>query len=300
MFTTDQATQLRDLLPTARTLMILLGPQPSVDQVAAATALALSFQSVGKEVILASPQPNTVLIPLLGLDQVKHELGHQNLEISFAYEPTAVDKVSYHIDDNQQRFHLVIKPQKGASPLDAQTIEFAYTGASADLLFLVGVHDLESLAQLYFGYEELYTTTSTVTLHTFEPALGNIKITTEGQSSFSELVASLLKAVEIPVSPDAATNLLAGIEGETHGFTSYATTAETFQQVAELLRSGARRLKLPKAGSVTTERKSTSSSFASALQLKPKTDRTKGKSPSKIDEKTPPPKSIDQPRTFYP
>ena len=242
MITEEQLAQVRDLVSNAQHITILISDDASLDQAASALALGLSLGHLGKEVLLASPEP----LPdeyhiLLGQDQLRHELGHQNLSISFAYEETAVDKVSYHIDDTNQRFYLVIKPQKGSAPLDAQTVEYAYTGAESDLIFLVGVHSLEMLEHLYYGYEDFYQTTTTVVFHNFEPEIGLVKLNVGDKSSLSEGMCGFIEQIGLLITPEAATNLLAGIEDTTDGFRSLAVTADTFAAVSGLMRQGARR-----------------------------------------------------------
>jgi hypothetical protein len=258
MITTDQLNQLRDLLPAANTILILTTAQPTLDQAAAATSLYLALQAAGKQPLLLSPQVTEggVWSSLAGKENVQTQLGNKDLSISFQYQPEAVDKVSYHIDEQSQRFYLVIKPQKGQRPLDSNTIQFEYTGAEADLIFLIGVHTFESLEHLYFGYEQLYQDATTVTLHTFEPEIGSIKLNASGASSLSESLVFLFRGLELPLSAEAATNLLAAIEEVTDGFRSLSVTADTFETVSFLMRSGARRAR----------RASTASTFAGVLQ----------------------------------
>ncbi len=244
MITAEQSTQVKDLLAGAHSILVVLGSNPTTDQLATGTALTLGLQAQGKQVYLLSPtQPQPISDALAGLNFLQTELGNKDLAISFAYQPESVDKVSYHIDDQSQRFFLIIKPQKGQSPLKSETVEFSYTGAEADLIFLIGVHSLESLEHLYFGYEQLYRDTTTVVFHTFETNIGSVKLNTSGTSSLSEAMALFLQELEVPLSAEMATNLLLAIEEVTDGFKSLATTADTFEVVAQLLRFGARRIK---------------------------------------------------------
>lgn len=306
MITSDQVTQLKELLTPARSILVLLGPNPSFDHLASASTLVLALQAQGKEVILAAPdKPSASAQDLVGLEQLKTELGHQNLHVTFDYTPTSVDKVSYHIDEDKQKFYLVIKPQKGAQPLSSSSVEFAYAGADADLVFLIGVHQLESLDQLYAGYEDLYQNTTLVTLHTFEPEIGHIKLNSSGFSSMSEATGTLLLHLAIELNPDMATNILAGIEDSTDSFRSLSTTADTFELVARLIRVGARRLKRKTSAG-------TANPLAAALGNKPgktlvsgtasknTTSTPKAESKATKDKTKQPSKSQDGPRTFYP
>lgn len=248
MITSDQVIPLKEILTPAQSILVILAPDATFDQIAAATALYFSLQAAGKQVSLVSPSEVSRVQPmgrqvLQGVEVIQTKLGNKDLSVSFDYVPEAVDKVSYHIDEETQRFHLIIKPQRGSPPLDEKSVQFEYTGAEADILFLIGVHSLESLEHLYFGYEQLYQNTTSIVLHSFEPSIGNIKLSTGDMSCLSEGMSGFLQYSDLPIPSEAATNLLVAIEEVTDGFQSLTTTAETFEKVAFLLRNGARRSK---------------------------------------------------------
>lgn len=248
MFTSDQLTQLKELTQTAQSILVLCGPNPSLDQVAAANALTDGLQALDKQVYLLAPEIKPEMYSVLEKQpEFKTELGNKDLTISFAYRPEAIDKVSYHIDEQQQRFYLVIKPQKGQKPLGTDSVDFEYTGAEADLIFLIGVPSFESLGHLYEGYEQLFQTAMTVTINTYEPEIGTIKMSAGDVSGLSELVAQLLISLEMYVDEGNATNLLSAIESKTDRLQSFSTSADTFQLVAELMRRGARRKRISSA-----------------------------------------------------
>lgn len=242
MFTSDQISQLKELTQSAQSILVLCGPNPTLDQAAAANALTESLQALDKQVLLLAPETKSESYSVLEKQpEFKTEMGNKDLTISFSYRPEAIDKVSYHIDEQQQRFFLVIKPQKGQKPLETESVAFEYTGAEADLIFLIGVPSFESLGHLYEGYEQLFQSTMTVTINTYEPEIGAVKINAGDVSGLSELVAQLLMSLEMYIDEGNATNLLTAIEAKTDRLQSFATTADTFQLVAELMRRGARR-----------------------------------------------------------
>ena len=189
------------------------------------------------------------------LSIIQHDLGRENLLITFPYKKNQVDKVSYHIDDKAKRFYLSIKPKKGVAPLSQKEVEFSYTGSSADLLILFGVNDLEDLKELYFAHEELYQNTSLVTVNTFLPDFGTLNLDISGSIGYGEATFYLLKSLtnflDIELSSfthieQITTLLLTGISLKTDQFSSKQMTANSFLAVAELLQLGAQRLELNK------------------------------------------------------
>lgn len=234
--------QYKSLVDSAQTIVVLIPTQATPDQTAVAASLYLSLLQLGKNARLVTPEPVATKVVVSGFEQAQQDLGNQNLTVSFAYTPEQVDKVSYHIAEETGRFYLTIKPKSGYEPLATESVEYSYTGASADLVVLVGVSNLEQLEQLYFGYEDLFETVPMVSIHNHTTSFGTIHIDSGSVSSSSEVVAQLLFSVGHPVNSDIATNLLLGIEWGTANLSSPTASAETFEVVAQLLRAGARRM----------------------------------------------------------
>ncbi len=242
MLTKDQQSSLKELLANANSVLVMVGNKSSLDHLTCAAGLALSLRSHGKEVTLLSPQPlDKKYQEINGFRLFTNKLGKQNLVAAFDYKPDAVDKVSYHIGEETKKFYLTIKPKKGVKPLSADSVEFFYTGAEADLIFLIGVHQFESLELLYEGFESLYQDTTIVTVHNFEPDIGNFKIDTSGMLCNSEALFDILDELELPLTTEVASNLYMTLQYETKNFTSLLATADTFEIAAELIRSGAKR-----------------------------------------------------------
>ncbi len=248
----------QEYVTSAQKVLVVYPDKPSYDVFAAAVAVAEALVGQGKEVRLVAPSKGEEkhTVEWDGLNETTTEIGNENLTVSFAYSPEQVDKVSYHIGEESGRFYLTIKPQKGHPPLDTDTVEYSYNGASADLIILVGVNDLENLLQLYFGYEELYRDTASISINTYDTNFGTQKLNISKYSSYSEAVSRLINDLGLTLSADQATNLLQGIDISTKGFQSLSTTAETFETVARLLRAGARRQR-PKQEESKSESQST-------------------------------------------
>lgn len=244
---TEELQRLAELLQPAQVIAVIVGKNATFDQAASATALVATISQMGKEASLYAPLPLVEQMGeeaahlLSGIHDCKTNLGKQNLVISFDYVESAVDKVSYAIGQDSQKFYLTIKPQTGAAPLDPATVEFAMAGTNADLLFLIGEHDLTNLDQLYYGYEEVYTNTPLVTINSFVPEIGNLHFNVADFSSYSEAVTMMLGGLQLPIESIAATNLYAGMIVATHSFSALSVQADTFEIAAELLRRGARR-----------------------------------------------------------
>jgi len=242
MIALEQVNSLKEYFESSESIAVILGQKPTVDQLALASALYDGCKNLGKEVGLYSPK-RIKDEHFSSLKELQTELGKQNLVVSFDYNEEAVDKVSYHIGEETNKFFLTVKPKKGIKPLDPKSVEFSYAGADIDLIFLIGVHDLETLDQLYFSYESLYKNNYVVTLHNFKPEIGTTQFDLSSSSSMSESMVDVIESLGMQVDENMATTLLMGIEHTTKNLQSLSTTAETFEKVARLLRAGARRIK---------------------------------------------------------
>ncbi len=239
MLSSDHLSTAKELIDSANQVLIIFPEAAKRDLVWAAVSLAKSLESQDKKCRLLSPQAGA--FNYLQSTTVLSELGNKDLRITFPYTQDLVDKVSYSIDEGQQLFHLVIQPKSGSSPLDTTKVSYDYIGAQADLIITLGVKSLESLDQLYDGYESLYESTPIITVSNFEPSFGTLKLDTSDVSSYCEGTFRLLDSLTYPISSESATLLLAGIEQETQMFHSSTASAETFECIAKLLRMGARR-----------------------------------------------------------
>jgi hypothetical protein len=247
MYQIHQVESLKELLESSNSILIILGSDCTLDQTCLATSLYLGLKQQDKNASLLGVDELKSRVKdlgdVVGLSELKNQLGKQNLVVSFDYDEDRVDKVSYHIGEKTNKFYLTVKPKKGHEPLSDKSVEFAYAGAEADIIFLVGVHDLTTLEQLYYGYESLYNDTTIVTINTFEPELGSIKLDFSGKSCMSEVCVDFLESLGIGIDGDMATNLLMSIEESTDGLTSLSATAETFEVMAKLLRVGGKRVR---------------------------------------------------------
>ncbi|NTU62101.1 MAG: hypothetical protein HGB05_01555 [Chloroflexi bacterium] len=123
-----------------------------------------------------------------------------------------------------------VNPDKGAF----ESIE------AADLVIVMGAADLKDIGELAEKEHELFSQDRLVNLSNQVGSFGSINLT-DPSSSNSELVTALLKELSLPLDVDIANNLMQGIENVTAGLSSPNMTADTFEALAILYRTGARR-----------------------------------------------------------
>ena len=235
-------TKLRDLLDSARQVTILLPQTPHYDAVAASLACKISLDSSGKAVSVVCADPMTVEFNrLIAVDTVSTSFGNRNLVITFPGQTEAVDKVSYNLDRGE--LQLVITPKTGAPDLDHKKLKFVPGSAQTDLVLLIGVEQLLDLGPLYQDSKDMLKTTKVVSVTRDLPRENYTpyQVFDPEASSLSELMVHLIDSLNLHFHPDVATNLLAGMDKATQGFSSPTVSTSTFEMAAHLMRRGARR-----------------------------------------------------------
>ncbi|EKD80226.1 MAG: hypothetical protein ACD_40C00171G0002 [uncultured bacterium] len=235
----DQLQELKNKLGTVQTVLLTMPANPSQDVVASTLALYLSLKNSGKTVTVAtSTLPIVRDSHLVGLDKITIEVGGNNLMITLDVPEDQIDKVTSNTEGGH--LNLIVNPAKGASPITSEQVKFSYSGAVADLVIVVGAADLADIGALAEKENELFAKEKIANVSNQVGTFGNINIT-DPSSSNSELITALLKELALPMDIDIANNLMQGIESATSGLSSPNMTADTFEALAILYRTGARR-----------------------------------------------------------
>lgn len=238
----DDFNELPLLLSSAQNILVLVGQNPTLDNLGGGLALYLALTRVGKKVNIVCPQPPTVdLSNLVGIDKVKTELGGQSLTLTFPYTEGSIEKVSYNIEEN--KFNLIIQPREGFEPLSPEDVRFSSSSAEAELIFVLGTSTLTGLGPLYEKGKEILGKSPLVVIdnHPENKHYGKVNLVNPDASSVSEIVATVLKRLGLELDSDTAHNLLTGLEFATTNFSSPSASFEAFETAGACLKAGAKR-----------------------------------------------------------
>jgi nanoRNase/pAp phosphatase (c-di-AMP/oligoRNAs hydrolase) len=232
-------SRVREIVTKSRSTVILVPPNPSIDSIAAATSLYLALNKMGKTVSLACSQK--VQSDLVASDKFQNIIGAggDSLMISFPYTDGAIDKVDYNIQG--EAFNLIVTPRSGFPKLNPNQVNFSYTGGLVDIIFVIDAPTLNSLGTIYTDNQNQFTGKDIINIdrHLTNAYFGTVNYVNKTVSSISELVLSVIQSLEVEIDRDMATNLYSGSAASTNNFTSYSTNAETFENIATLMRLGA-------------------------------------------------------------
>ncbi|OGY18872.1 MAG: hypothetical protein A2900_01460 [Candidatus Chisholmbacteria bacterium RIFCSPLOWO2_01_FULL_50_28] len=242
MIAQEHLEEIKKALDSAKSIFVLIPGNPSLDTTAAGLGLYLALKETGKSVVIGCPTKMRVEYNrLVGIDQISDKVGNRNLTIAFDYKEDSIEKVSYNVDAG--KFNLVIQPKSGYPPLDTKSVEFSYEGIQAEVIVVIGAQRLEGLGELYEKEREAFNKAAVINIDKSQAntKFGQVNVVESSQGSICELIFNLIKQLGLRMDVDIAGNLLKGIEAQTQNFQAPFAGPETFETVAELLRSGARR-----------------------------------------------------------
>lgn len=228
-----------EIISKSNSGVIIIPPKSSIDAIAAATSLYLGLTKMGKNVSLACSEKITS--DLTASDKFQNVIGTSgdSLMISFPYVDGSIDKIDYNIKGDY--FNLIITPRPGYEKLNPNKVSYSYTGGTVDFIIIIDSPTLNNLGSIYTENQSQFTGKDIINIdrHLTNAYFGTVNFIDKTISSISELILKILRSIKIDIDKDIATNLYAGIAASTNNFTSYSTNAETFENIAFLLKMGA-------------------------------------------------------------
>jgi len=232
-------TAAKDLIESAKSVIVCLPPDPGKDLVAAGVSLHLALKEAGKTSQIGCGSDVHVDHQIEGVTEIADTIGSRNLVISFDYKEDDLDKVDYDVRDDG-KFYLLVKPKAGSPVPDIGGVKYSYSGAEADLVITLGVNSLEELGKIYADEKNFLDNVAILSLsNSLRPAAFTGSLYHKNLGSFSELVTGLLEELKLKLTLPIAQNLLTNIYEGTNSLTSARLTADTFSSIAFLMRAGA-------------------------------------------------------------
>ncbi len=219
----------------------IMGPQnPSVDVVAAMSALASGLTALKKTVTLVAEGgvPDRVwFLPFTDTMQpLRVDAAH--LIISVDTSNAKLAELSY--DSLPDKLQIFLSPKEGKFLPHDVTVhagEFPF-----ELIIVVGVQTPEQLGAVFTDNTELFYSLPRINIdiHPENQNFGTINVVSIEVSALSELVYHILARFgEVELVPAAATAILAGILAATNNLSTLKTSTTLFPVVADVVAAGA-------------------------------------------------------------
>lgn len=246
----SQITELKNLLPQAKNILIAVSVGADIDKLAAGLGLFLIFETAGKTVNIVSDDAMLVSQShLFGVDHVQKTLPSTDggnltltLEGVAASNGTvpALEKLDWFAEGNNLNLVFHVLPGQIFQP--AKIIP-RYQGSGFDLIITVGAVNLNALGGIYSQNQNAFSGTHIVNIDTqaANSLFGQTNVVDGAASSVSEVMLNLIFDLGFNLDADSASNLLAGVFDATNNLQDPKVTADTYLAVANCLRVGGRK-----------------------------------------------------------
>lgn len=252
-----QITELKNLLPGAKNILIAVPAGVDIDKLAAGLSLFLTLEAAGKQVSIVCD--DNILVGqshLFGVDHVQKGLPSGNggnltltLEGVAASDGTvpALEKLDWYAEGNNLNLVFHVLPGQTFQP---GRIIPHYQGSGFSLVFTVGAVNLNALGNVYSQNQNAFSGTHVTNIDTqvANSSFGQTNVLDVNASSVSEMVANVISDLGYSLDSDSASNLLAGIFDATNNLLNPKVTADTYMAVANCLRVGGRKPNIGQTG----------------------------------------------------
>ena len=235
---------LKSTIEKSEKIVVLVGKNPTVDQMAAALSLSLILRSLQKSPqVITGSEPTVAVGSLVGIDQVQTQPASNegDLIVSFPYKDGEIENVSYTMDDNF--LNIVVKAGEIGLSFDEQSVKFTRGTGVIQLLVTIGVSYNDDMYASIAADSLTDATIVNIDNNDSNERYGDINLVSGRFSSLSEQIADLILTLgyEESIDQDTAQNLLSGIIDGTNNFQNDNTSFLAFEMAAELMKKGATR-----------------------------------------------------------
>ena len=233
--------QIKDLLHSESIQRILVTSGTNVDPDALGSALAVASaleNSLGKSVTVAIEGFDNARYSFLpGIEKVLPSIGQKSLVVSIDVASNPIEKINYNAEGTT--FNLILTPKFGQ--VNTDQISYSYAGLPFDLVIAVDTATKKLLGQWVEDFADELKDIPLINIdhHGDNEQFGTLNVVQSDQPAAASVLVELLVALDLPLSADSATNLLAGIMYDTSGFNNSNASAETLRQAATLVDAGA-------------------------------------------------------------
>ncbi|OGD85788.1 hypothetical protein A2696_01025 [Candidatus Curtissbacteria bacterium RIFCSPHIGHO2_01_FULL_41_13] len=227
-------------LTKAQNITIAVSQNSGFDGLAAGLALYLSTKKLGKNAsILANPPTVEDAKMLYGVDKIGKPEGKQNLVVVVDNAVKNVEKVTYFLDED--RLRIVIHSFPGSKGTAKEDISYEETASKPDLIFVIGFNSINELRNEVTHEQIINPDTWTISINKNEMSqkFAQANVHEHQAASISEITATLIQNLALPVDEDIAFNLYSGISHATEMFSPSYSRPSSFEAALWLVKFGA-------------------------------------------------------------
>lgn len=238
--------QASEAIRQANNILIMSGQHPSLDQVAAMSALASILRKYGKKVSAVVSDAIPPQLAFLEPNLERNLSGLRDFIVKVDVRKAELDKLRYEVEND--KLNIYITPFRGAfAPND---VTFDHGDYQYDIAIVLGVPTRARLDRIYDQHQKLFTELPLINIdfHRSNENYGAVNLIEGNASSLCEIIVALAESLQSGIiDEDIATALLAGLMASTDRFTATHTSPKSLTVAAQLMAAGARQQSVVKA-----------------------------------------------------
>lgn len=245
-----QISELKNILPNTKNVLIAVSAGADIDKLAAGLSLFLTLEASGKQVSIVSDDAMLVgHTHLFGVDHVQKTLSSTeggNLTLTMegvaASDGTvpALEKLDWFAENGNLNLVFHVLPGQTFQP--AKIVPH-YQGSGYSVIFVIGAANLNALGSIYTQNQTAFSGTHIVNIDN-QPAnasFGQTNVVDANAAAVCEVMTNLIADLGYILDADSASNLLAGVFDATNNLQNPRVTADTYMAVANCLRVGGKK-----------------------------------------------------------
>lgn len=230
--------QIVERIKDANSVLVTVGKNPSVDQLASAIGLTLMLSKLDKHATAVASGTVPQAIKFLEPNKVLHK-GVDNLrDFIISLDKDKADKLRYKVEDNIVK--IFITPF--AEGLSQNDLQFTQGDYNVEVVVALGVDTKEDIDEAIGSHGRILHDATIITVNSGEKSgrLGSINWNEPAASSISEMLVSISEAFQGGLLDQQIANaFLTGIVAATDRFSSEATSPKVMTISAQLMAGGA-------------------------------------------------------------
>ncbi len=229
-------SEIIDKINNSRSILIALSKNPSVDEMAAAIALSIYLDKIGKVATAIYSGKTPDALEFLRPGETFERTADVLQDFVIALNKEKADHLRYKVDGDFVK--IFITPYR--VKVSNNDLNFSYGDYNVDLVLALDVANGVDLDSALREHGRIMHDAVIVNMTTSAPGkFGEIEWSDQGASSISEMVTKLLFAMVDKVEKEEATALLTGIVAATGSFSNARTTSDTMKISSDLMDAGA-------------------------------------------------------------
>lgn len=232
----ESNTAFYSIIKKSQKILLIVPPQPSIDQLTAAFATSHFLAKFDKNPVLLLDQNLPAQINFLKkpAEIIDNLSGSRDFLLLFNTKHNKIINLASEKKENQ--FIVRITPEKGA--IDPRDFSFVPANFNYDLIITFGAFALESLGKIYQKNTDLFFEVPKINIdnHAENDNFGQVNLIDMTAASICEICTELFSKKKEILDKPIVQALLTGIIAETESFQKSTTTPRTMLTAARLMK----------------------------------------------------------------